>query len=279
MKSPIKAPMKRVLVTGAAGGIGTHLRRLLPPIYPDLVLSDLKKPANLGANEKFMAADLANALEVEKICQGVEGIVHLGGVSGEAPWDAIHNANIVGCYNLFEAARKAGVKRIIFASSNHAVGFYPRSTKIGTKAIPRPDSRYGLSKLFGEGLGSLYAYKHGIGVTSLRIGNVNEEPLDPRRLSIWVKPEDLVQLIRIGLERPGLVYEVMYGVSDNERSFYDNTHARSLGYRPEGRSEDFAAKVVAAHPPAKDEPSEFYQGGTFCGEEYSADFAVMKGKG
>ena len=116
-------------------------------------------------------------------------------------------------------------------------------------------------------------------MTSLRIGNVNEEPIDPRRLSIWLKPEDLVQLIRIGLERAGLVYEVMYGVSDNERSWYDNTHARSLGYRPEGRSEAFAAKVVAASVAAKDEPSEFYQGGTFCGEEYSADFDSMKRKG
>ncbi len=270
--------MKRVLVTGAAGGIGGHLRRLLPPIYPDLRLSDLKKPADLGPAEKFVQADLADAAAVERICSGVEGIVHLGGISGEAPWEDIHNANIVGCYNLFEAARKAGVKRIIFASSNHAVGFYPRSTKIDTKVIPRPDSRYGLSKLFGEGLGSLYAFKHGIGVTSLRIGNVNEEPIDPRRLSIWLKPEDLVQLIRIGLERPNLVYEVMYGVSQNERSFYDNSHAASLGYQPEGCSEDYAQAVMKTAPPAQDVPSEFYQGGMFCDEEYSADLAAMKDK-
>ncbi len=268
--------MKRVLVTGAAGGIGTHLRRLLPAIYPDLVLSDIKTPANLQASEKFVAADISKADEVEKICAGVEGIVHLGGISGEAPWEAIHGANIVGCYNLFEAARKAQVKRIIFASSNHAVGFYPRTTTIDTHVQARPDSRYGLSKHFGEGLGALYAYKHGIGVTSLRIGNVGGEPIDRRRLAIWIKPDDLVQLIRIGLERPGLVYEVMYGVSDNKRSWYNNDHAEALGYKPQGRSETFAAKLLAASPAPKDEPSEFYQGGTFCGEEYSADFAAMK---
>lgn len=268
--------MKRVLVTGAAGGIGTHLRRLLPAIYSDLVLSDIKSPANLKQTEKFIQADVSNAAEIEAACAGVDGIVHLGGISGEAPWEKIHNANIVGCYNLFEAARKSGVKRIIFASSNHAVGFYPRSTTIDTEVIPRPDSRYGLSKLFGEGLGALYAYKHGIGVTSLRIGNVNEEPIDRRRLSIWIKPEDLVQLIRIGLERPGLVYEVMYGVSDNKRSWYDNSHAANLGYRPEGRSEDYATSVVANDPKREETPSEFYQGGTFCGEEYSADFASLK---
>lgn len=269
--------MKRVLVTGAAGGIGGHLRRLLPPFYPDLVLSDIRRPPDLGSGETFIEADIARPAEIENACQGVDGIIHLGGRSGEAPWEAILEANIVGCYNLFEAARKAGVKRVIFASSNHAVGFYPRATTISTEVIPRPDSRYGVSKLFGEGIGALYAFKHGIGVTSLRIGNINDVPIDARRLSIWVRPDDLVQLIRIGLERPGLVYEVMYGVSDNERSWYDNSHAAALGYRPQGRAEDYAAQVLANEPKdGKDAPSEFYQGGTFCGAEYSADFASLR---
>jgi uronate dehydrogenase len=273
--------MKRVLLTGAAGGIGTYLRKLLPPIYPDLVLSDIVAPKNLAASETFIKADISKLAEVEKICEGVEGIIHLGGRSGEAPWEDILEANIVGCYNLFEAARKAGVKRVIFATSNHAVGFYPRTTTIPTNVIPRPDSRYGVSKLFGEGIGAMYAYKHGIGVTSIRIGNVGDKPLDERRLAIWIRPDDLVQLIRIGLERPGLVYEVMYGISDNKRSWYDNSHARTLGYNPQGRSEDFAAEVVAAEPPAtaKHPASEFYQGGTFCGDEYTADFDTMKTKG
>jgi len=271
--------MKRVLLTGAAGGIGTWLRRLLPLVYPDLVLSDLREPKDLAAGETFIRADLAKPDEVERACEGVEGIIHLGGQSGEAPWETILQANIVGCYNLFEAARKAGVKRIVFATSNHAVGFYPRSTTIGTDVIPRPDSRYGVSKLFGEGLGAMYAYKHGIGVTSLRIGNVGEKPIDVRRLSIWIRPEDLVQLIRIGLERPGLVYEVFYGVSDNRRSWYDNSRAEALGYKPEWRSEDYAAAVISAEPATGKHPAaEFYQGGTFCAGEYSADFESMKAK-
>ena len=271
--------MQRVLVTGAAGGIGTYLRRLLKPVYFGLVISDLKQPADLKSDEKFIKADLTKPTEIEKACEGIEGIVHLGGFSVEGPWETILNANIIGCYNLFEAARKAGVKRIIFASSNHAVGFYPRTTTIPTEVIPRPDSRYGLSKVFGEGLGALYAYKHGIGVTSLRIGNVNDEPIDVRRLSIWLKPEDLVKLIRIGLERPGLVYEVMYGVSDNVRSWYDNSHAAELGYKPEGRSKDYEAAAFAAQAKLpKDEVGDFYQGGTFCSSEYSADFATMKSK-
>jgi uronate dehydrogenase len=169
------------------------------------------------------------------------------------------------------------VKRIIFASSNHAVGFYPRTTTIATDVIPRPDSRYGLSKVFGEGLGALYAYKHGIGVTSLRIGNVADAPIDARRLAIWLAPEDLVRLIRIGLERPGIVYEVMYGVSDNARSWYDNSHAFALGYAPESRGEDHAEKVLAAEPKTGKHPvAEHYQGGTFCAAEYSADFETIK---
>jgi uronate dehydrogenase len=271
--------MKRVLLTGAAGGIGTHLRKLLPPIYPDLVLSDIRSPNDLKPSETFVQADIAKPAEIEKACEDVEGIIHLGGHSGEASWEPILKANIIGCYNLFEAARKKGAKRVIFASSNHAVGFYPRSTTIDTQIIPRPDSRYGLSKLFGEGIGAMYAYKHGLGVTSLRIGNVNEEAIDKRRLSIMISPRDLVKLIRIGLERPGLVYEVMYGVSANTRSWYDNSHAENLGYNPEDNSEANAAAVLAKEEAATpNDPSEFYQGGTFCGAEYSADFTSMKGK-
>ena len=201
--------MPRILMTGAAGGIGTSLRKLLPPIYPDLLLSDLKAPADLGKNEKFKAADLADLAQVEAICEGVDGILHFGGYSVEGPWDQILQSNIIGGYNLFEAARKKGVKRVVFASSNHAVGFYPRHHRIGTDVTARPDSRYGVSKVFGEAVGALYADKHGLGVTCIRIGNFGEMPLDHRRLSIWLKPEDLVQLCRIGLDHPDIHFEML----------------------------------------------------------------------
>ncbi|MEM7750292.1 MAG: NAD(P)-dependent oxidoreductase [Pseudomonadota bacterium] len=271
--------MQRVLITGASGGIGTHLRKLLRPIYPDLILSDIAEPKALHPDEKFIQANLNDLSTVEGICDGVDGIVHLGGISGEAPWESILNSNIVGCYNLFEAARRKGVKRIIFASSNHAVGFYPRSETIPTDVTLRPDSRYGVSKAFGEAIGAMYAYKHGIGVTCLRIGNVGPEPIDERRLAIWLAPEDLVQLIRIGLERPNLVFEVMYGISDNERSWFDNSHAKDLGYDPAGKSEEFAEKVLAAQAAISADPAgDYYQGGTFCSEEYSADLKAMKAK-
>ncbi len=270
--------MKRVLMTGAAGGVGTSLRKLLPAIYSEVVLSDMVAPKDLGPEETFIRADLTKPDEVARACAGVDGIIHLGGFSVEGPWEAILSANIIGCYNLFEQARLAGVKRIVFASSNHAVGFYPRTTTIPTNVTARPDSRYGVSKAFGEGLGAMYAFKHGIGVTSLRIGNVGTEPIDKRRLAIWISPEDLVQLIRIGLERPGLVYEVMYGVSDNKRSWYDNSHAVSLGYRPASRSEDYAPAILARPEPGADPVAEFYQGGTFAADEYTANFDALKSR-
>src|ERR671925_1923766 len=186
--------MQTVLITGAAGGIGTRLPQLLKGAYPTIRLSDVRRPADLSADEIFVEADLANMAQVDTAVAGVDGIVHLGGFSIEGPWDTILQANIIGCYNLFEAARQAGVKRVIFASSNHTVGFYPRKRKIGTDVTVRPDSRYGVSKAFGEALGALYSDKHGMIVTCLRIGNVGPRPLDVRRLSIWISPEDLVQL-------------------------------------------------------------------------------------
>jgi uronate dehydrogenase len=266
--------MKTVLITGAAGDVGSRLRKLLKGVYPQIRASDIRKPADLAADETFIAADLADYAQVEKIVAGVEGIVHMGGFSVEGPWETIHSANIVGCYNLFEAAYRAGVKRVVFPSSNHAVGFYPRSQRIGVNVSLRPDSRYGVSKAFGEALGALYADKHGLRVTCLRIGNVGDAPLDERRLSIWVKPEDLAQLVRIGLEHPDLHYEIFYGVSDNAASFWDNSNAHRFGYRPQGRAEEFRAQAMVAQAKLAPDPlAARYQGGPFASAEYDADKA------
>jgi uronate dehydrogenase len=264
--------MARILMTGASGGIGTRLRQLLPKVYPDLLLSDIKAPADLRTDEHFLAADLADLGATEAICKGIDGIVHFGGFSVEGPWDAILQANIIGCYNLFEAARRQGVKRVVFASSNHAVGFYPRHTRIHNDVQPRPDGRYGVSKVFGEALGSLYADKYGLAVTCLRIGNFGDVPLDHRRLSIWLLPDDLVQLCRIGLEHPGIHFEVLYGASLNERSWWDNSRAYELGYRPMGRAEAFREHAMAEQAKLAPDPvGDFYQGGAFCSMEFAGD--------
>jgi uronate dehydrogenase len=264
--------MKKVLLTGAAGDIGTRLRKLLKSVYPALRVSDIRRPADLSPDEDFVQGDLTDYAAVERMVDGIEGIIHLGGVSVEGPWQAILNANIVGTYNLFEAAYRAGVKRVVFASSNHTVGFYPRSAKIGVNVTVKPDSRYGVSKAFGEAIGSFYADKHGLGVTCIRIGNVNDKPIDLRRLSIWLKPEDLVQLISIGLEHPDIHFEVFYGASDNAAAWWDNSNARRFGYRPTGVAETFRKEAEATQAKvAPDAVGDRYQGGTYCSDEYDAD--------
>ena len=263
---------RRIVLTGAAGGIGTMIRPLLAPLYPGLVLSDRVQPANLLAGETFVAADLARSEEVAAAVKGAHSVIHLGGFSVEGPWETILQANIIGCYNLFEASRLAGVKRVVFASSNHAVGFYPRRRKIRTDVTVRPDSRYGVSKAFGEALGALYADKHGMAVTCLRIGNVGPRPLDVRRLSIWISPEDIVQLIRIGLDHPDIRFDILYGASDNEASWWDNSRARQLGYRPTGRAEDHRAHAVAEQEKVGRDPvGDLFQGGSFCSVEFTND--------
>jgi uronate dehydrogenase len=264
--------MKRVLLTGAAGGVATMIRPLLAGVYRDIVLSDLKEPANLAPHETFIPADLTRIDQVERACEGIDGIIHLGGCSIEGSWEAILQANIIGCYNLFEAARRKSVRRVVFASSNHAIGFYPRVQRISVDAVARPDTRYGVSKVFGEALGALYADKYGLRVLCLRIGNVDERPVDLRRLAIWLKPEDLVQLVRIGLEHADLRFEVMYGVSLNERSWWDNSVAYDYGYRPTGRAEDHRDQALAAQAKLPPDPvGDFYQGGPFCSQEFAGD--------
>lgn len=262
--------MKRVLVTGAAGGVGAMLRPRLRQAYPDLVLSDMRDITDLAPGERFRRADLASLADVEAALEGVDGVLHLGGFSVEGPWDTILQANIVGCYNLFEAARRKGVKRVVFASSNHTMGFYRRRSHVAVDAVPRPDSRYGVSKVFGEALGALYADKHGLGVLSIRIGNVAERPVDRRRLAIWLHPDDLMQLVRLGFEHPALGYEVVYGASANERTWWDNTRAYELGYRPAHRAEDHAAFALAEQAKIAPDPvGDIFQGGTFCSDEFT----------
>ncbi|MGE0701990.1 MAG: NAD-dependent epimerase/dehydratase family protein, partial [Hyphomicrobiaceae bacterium] len=187
----------RVLMTGASGGIGTRLRTLLKAQFPSLRLSDIAAPKDLRPDEEFIQADLTDLTAVERATRDIDAIVHFGGHSVEGTWEQILNANIIGCYNLFEAAHRNSVKRVVFASSNHAVGYYPRTHHVGIDEPVRPDSRYGVSKAFGEALGAMYAYKHGLRVTSLRIGNFGDMPIDKRRLAIWLHPEDLVQLVKI----------------------------------------------------------------------------------
>ena len=255
--------MKTILITGAAGDVGTHLRRELAGKYV-LRVSDLRSLKKINKEEQFVRADISKMSDALRITKGVDAIVHLGGYSVEGPWEGILNANIVGCYNMFEAARRNGVMRILFPTSNHAVGFYRRDQTIDHRVYPRPDSRYGVSKVFGEALGSLYADKYGMEIFCMRIGNVNPVPIDKRRLSILFTPRDLAQLVTIGIERPGIRFEIVYGISKNKRAWYDNSNAARLGYQPQDDSEKWAAEVLANEKPGGDPIAEAHQGGVFC---------------
>ncbi len=253
--------MKTVLITGAAGDVGTHLRRELAAKYR-IRASDLRDLKEKFKGQAFMRADISDFKAALRITKGVDAVIHLGGYSVEGPWEGILSANIIGCYNVFEAARRNGVKRILFPTSNHAVGFYRRDQTIDHRVYIKPDSRYGVSKVFGEALGSLYADKYGMEVFCMRIGNVNPAPIDKRRLSIWFSPRDLAQLVTIGIEHPEIRFEIVYGISGNNRAWYDNANALRLGYRPQDDSEKFASEVLAREKPG-DPVAEQYQGGTF----------------
>jgi uronate dehydrogenase len=267
--------MKTLLITGAAGDIGTHLRSELAGVYR-LRLSDIRPVEGLRAGEAYAPGDIAQMPDMLRITSGVDAILHLGGISAEAAWEPILQANIIGCYNLFEAARRNGVKRVLFATSNHAVGFYRRDQTIDHCVYPRPDSRYGLSKVFGEQVGSLYADKYRLEVFCMRIGNLSPKPVDKRRLSIWLSPRDLAQLVRIGVDHPDIRFEIVYGVSGNRRSWYDNSNAVRLGYRPQDDSEPYASEILANHVDDANARVEAYQGGTFVALETGGNVPVTK---
>ena len=262
--------MKTILVTGAAGDVASHLRRELSGRYA-LRLSDIKSVGKLAPGETFVRADVASMPAMLRATRGVDAIVHLGAWSVEGDWKTILSANIVGTYNAFEAARVNGVKRVLYPSSNHAVGFYARDEKIDHRVYPKPDSRYGVSKVFGEALGSLYADKYGLEVYIMRIGNVNPAPVDKRRLSLWLSPRDLAQLVSIGIDHPAIRFEIVYGVSGNQRAWYDNANAYRLGYRPQDDSETYAAAILAQHHDHSDPNVESCQGGTFVAAELGGD--------
>ena len=258
--------MKRLLLTGAAGGLGKVLRTGLVGSAEIIRLSSRSEIGELAPHEEHVRADLADAAAVDRMLEGVDAVVHMGGQSVEAPWDVVVAANIVGCINLYEAARKAGTQRIIFASSNHVIGMHPRDRRLDHNSPPRPDSRYGLSKAFGEDLACFYAYKYGISSMCIRIGSSFPEPKSRRMLSTWQSYDDITQQIRVGLTADYLL-EIVYGVSANTRSWWDNSNAERLGYRPKDDSERFAAKVGDIGD--GDPVSDALQGGAFAGREYA----------
>lgn len=263
---------RRILITGAAGGIGGTLRAGLRGRYAVLRLTDIRSLGEAEDGEELIVTDLRDLAAVECAARDVHAIVHLGGNSLEADWDDICANNIVGTYNLYEAARRCGVKRVVFASSNHVVGFHRRERSVGPDSPLRPDTRYGVSKVFGEAIARLYADKHGLASVCLRIGQFRPKPTNRRMLSLWISPRDMVQLVVRSLEAPDVHFEIVYGISANRRGWYDNPGAARIGYRPVDDAENYAAEVEAAVAGELESPVEgAFQGGPFCSQEFEGD--------
>jgi len=254
----------RLLLTGAAGGLGKVLRDKLKANCDILRLSDIAELGSARSGEEITPADLADAAAVDGIVAGSDAIVHLGGFSVEGPFQAILQSNIVGTYHLYEAARKHGVRRIVFASSNHVTGFYRQGETIDATFPPRPDGIYGLSKAFGEDLSRLYFDRYGIETACLRIGSSYPEPKDRRMLATWLSYDDLHRLVTACLTTPVLGHTIVFGMSDNAVTWWDNRCARHVGYRPADSSDLFRAAVYARTPaPDLDDPAARFQGGVF----------------
>jgi uronate dehydrogenase len=254
----------RLLLTGAAGGLGRVLRLRLRPFAEVLRLSDVAEmPTAEGSFEEVMACDLADKNAVHALVEGCDAIVHMGGISVERPFEEVLQANIAGVVNVYEAARRHGVRRVVFASSNHVTGFYKQTEKLDAHVRRRPDSFYGLSKSFGEDVASFYFDRYGIETVSVRIGTSVPAPSDRRMLSTWLSYDDLVQLIGRGLFTPNVGHTVVYGASANRDGWWDNHAAAHLGYMPQDSSEPWRSQVEALTAPAANAPIALYQGGVF----------------
>ena len=253
-----------VLMTGAAGGLGQAMRQRLRANCRVLRLSDISAMDAAQEGEEVMQANLADAEAVSALVAGCQAIIHFGGVSTEQPWAPILQANIIGAYNLYEAARIHGVKRVVFASSNHVMGFYRQSEVVDALSPPRPDGLYGLSKAFGEDLSRFYFDRYGIETACVRIGSSFPEPRDRRMLASWLSYDDLHRLITACLTTPVLGHSIIYGTSNNSVSWYDNHLSRHIGYRPQDSSDVFRAEVYARTPePDLNDPAVQFQGGGF----------------
>lgn len=257
--------VSNVLVTGAAGALGRELRARLKGRYPLVRYSDIVAMAPAEAGEETIIADLSDAVAIARACEGMDAIVHLGGQSVEGRWSQVISANLIGLINVYEGARLAGVKRILFASSNHAIGYHRRSERIDHTAPARPDTRYGLSKAFGEDIASFYADKYDIKGFSLRIGSCFPKPTNARMLATWLSYDDFARLVETGLTAD-YHNEIVYGVSRNTRSWWDNSNAYRLGYDPKDDAEVFAAEV--GHIVSGDPVEEEFQGGSYTSPEF-----------
>jgi uronate dehydrogenase len=240
--------MRRVVVTGAAGRIGSVLRAGLRDQVELLRLVDQAPLGSPAPNEELVHADIGDLAAMERAVDGMDAVVHLAGVPEEDAFEPILQANIAGTYNVFEAARRRGCRRVVYASTSRVTGFYPQQQRVDPEMPVRPDTWYAVSKVFGEALGRFYADRFGLEVVCVRIGAFEERPSESRHLSTWLSPRDAVQLFRCCLTAPDVGLVTLYGVSANRRSWWDTSAHERLGYRPQDDAERYAAEVESLEP-------------------------------
>lgn len=260
--------MKRLVLTGAAGRLGSYLREPLSKLADELISSDIAGDVGtLYGNETYVKADLESLSEMTELLKGADMVVHFGAYVDEGPFEKLLGPNFIGAYNIWEAAFQNGLKRVVYASSIHAVGMHPKNEFIGTDAPHRPDTFYGLAKCFAEDLGSLYWDKRGLESVHMRILSC-AQVTNPRAVGSWLSYDDLIQLVEKSVTTPVTGFSIVYGVSNNDRAPVDNAKASHLGYRPKDNAEQFAKEVYAANPPLDPQDvGDYRHGGPFASIE------------
>lgn len=270
--------MKRIVLTGAAGRLGSYLREPLSKLADELVSSDIVSDfGKLYPGESYVKAELANFDEIQNLLVGADMVVHFGAHPDEAPFEQLLGPNFIGAYNIWEAAHRNGLKRVIYASSIHAVGMYPKTEFIGTDVPHRPDTFYGLAKCFAEDLGRMYWEKRGLESVHMRILSC-AKVTSARALGTWLSYDDLIQLVTRCIETPVVGCAIIYGVSNNDRAPVNNANASFLGFRPKDNAEVFAADILALEPKIDpQDPAHMCHGGAFAGVDLGrSGMAQMK---
>lgn len=237
--------MKKIVLTGAAGRLGTQLRGPLAAMCETFVSTDIvDELSDMLPNESYVIADLADLDAVTAALDGADMVVHFGAIGDEAPFETLLGPNFIGAYNVWEAAHRLGIRRVVYASSIHAVGMHPKTDCVGIDAPHRPDTYYGLAKCFAEDLARMYWEKRGIEAVCLRILSC-AEPTNSRAVGTWLSYGDLIHLVERAITTPVTGFSIIYGVSDNDRAPVDNSGAQHLGYRPKDNAEAYAKEIYA----------------------------------
>ena len=272
--------MKKLVLTGAAGRLGSYLREPMSKMADELVSTDIVDDiGTLYSGESYLKGDLANLDDMLRVLDGADMVVHMGAYADEGSFEQLLGPNFVGAYNIWEAAHRNGLRRVIYGSSIHAVGMHPKNQFIDTEVRHRPDTFYGLAKCFAEDLGSLYWDKRGLESVHMRILSC-AQVTSARALGSWLSYDDLIQLTQRCIEAPTTGFTVVYGVSDNDRVPVDNAKASFLGYRPKDNAEQFAAKILEDEPLADvTDPGAMCHGGPFAsvnlGESGTAQMNII----